>query len=162
MPEPTLTSINTHEAAACRFRFSSPYGEIAYVWDGQCCHRLDLNAGVAHLAVHDDPVSRWLAAYFAHDVLPSLPPLQETASIFQHRLRQALLAMPQGATCTYGELAAQLHSGAQAVGQALGANPLPVLVPCHRVLSANGLGGFSCGLPWKRALLAHEGIALPV
>jgi len=53
-------------------------------------------------------------------------------------------------------LAACLGSGARAVGQALGANPLPVIIPCHRVLARDGLGGFACGLDWKCRLLNFE------
>jgi len=53
-----------------------------------------------------------------------------------------------------------LGTGPRAVGRALGANPLPLLVPCHRVIAANGLGGFRCGVGWKRRLLAFEGAAL--
>ncbi len=61
-----------------------------------------------------------------------------------------------GHTLTYGKLAKVLHSGPRAVGQALGANPVPILIPCHRVVAAHGLGGFSCGLEWKKRLLAFE------
>ncbi|AEN05738.1 methylated-DNA--[protein]-cysteine S-methyltransferase [Halolamina sp.] len=66
--------------------------------------------------------------------------------------------IPYGETRTYGELAADLDSGAVAVGQACGANPLPVLIPCHRVVGANDTGGFSAegGVDAKRRLLAFE------
>ena len=75
---------------------------------------------------------------------------------------QALCAIPRGATRTYGELARALDrpGAARAVGRAAGANPLPVIVPCHRLLAGDGLGGFSGGLDAKRALLALEGHAL--
>jgi len=82
--------------------------------------------------------------------------MAKAATSFQARLRVRLLDIPSGETRTYGELAGQLGSGARAVGQALGANPLPVLVPCHRIVAANGLGGFSCGIEWKKRLLAFE------
>ncbi|MDO9468053.1 MAG: methylated-DNA--[protein]-cysteine S-methyltransferase [Thiobacillus sp.] len=79
----------------------------------------------------------------------------------QLRVWQALMAIPAGRPTTYGALAKQLGTAARAVGQACGANPLPVLIPCHRVLAANGLGGFmhaSSGAPLdvKTWLLAHE------
>lgn len=74
-----------------------------------------------------------------------------------------MLGIPRGETKSYGEIAMELHRplASRAVGGACGANPIPVLVPCHRVLAANGrLGGFSGGLEWKRRLLAIEGIAV--
>jgi O-6-methylguanine DNA methyltransferase len=82
---------------------------------------------------------------------------------FQQQIWKALLQIPPGRTRTYGELAADAgHPGAaRAVGSACGANPIPVLVPCHRVVpSGGGLGGFSGGLGWKETLLRREG-ALP-
>jgi methylated-DNA-[protein]-cysteine S-methyltransferase len=74
---------------------------------------------------------------------------------------QALRRIPGGSTQSYGELARQLHTAPRAVGQACGANPIPVIIPCHRVLARNGLGGFmsSAGgdsLAIKRWLLEHE------
>lgn len=74
------------------------------------------------------------------------------------RVMRAMWAIPYGETRTYGELAAEIDSGAVAVGQACGANPLPVVVPCHRVVAADGFGGFSNeeGVDAKRRLLAFE------
>lgn len=71
---------------------------------------------------------------------------------------RAMAAIPYGETRTYGELAAEVGSGAVAVGQACGANPLPVVVPCHRVVGSDGYGGFSAegGVDAKRRLLAFE------
>lgn len=90
----------------------------------------------------------------------ALPPLDlSVGSVFQQRVWRELLAIPSGECRTYGELARRLGSpgGSRAVGGACGANPIPVLVPCHRVLAAGGrLGGFSGGLEWKRRLLAME------
>lgn len=79
----------------------------------------------------------------------------------QARFLAALMAIPYGHTRTYGEIARDLGMAAQAVGQACGANPLPVLVPCHRVLGATGLGGYSGagGVETKVALLRLEGAA---
>ncbi len=80
---------------------------------------------------------------------------------FQLRVWQALADIPPGAPLTYGSLARQLGSAARAVGQACGSNPLPILIPCHRVVAASGLGGFmhaASGAPLdvKAWLLAHE------
>lgn len=82
---------------------------------------------------------------------------------FRQKVWRAMLGIPRGETKSYGEIAMELHRplASRAVGGACGANPIPVLVPCHRVLAANGrLGGFSGGLEWKRRLLAIEGIAV--
>jgi len=93
-----------------------------------------------------------------------LPPLDlRRGSEFQRVVWQLLLAIPLGQTRTYGELAQDLNktAGARAVGAACGANPIPVIIPCHRVVAAKGkLGGFSGGLEWKRRLLQIEGVLL--
>ncbi|CAN4276423.1 Ada Methylated DNA-protein cysteine methyltransferase [Methylophilaceae bacterium] len=89
-------------------------------------------------------------------------PAQLAGSAFQQKVWLAILAIPLGQTRTYSELAAQLQSGPRAVANACGANRLPLLIPCHRVVAKNGLGGFmrgdKNGLSIKRWLLAHEGV----
>jgi O-6-methylguanine DNA methyltransferase len=91
-----------------------------------------------------------------------LPPLDLSAGTeFQRRVWSALRRIASGRTRSYAEVAAAIGKprATRAVGGACGANPIPVLVPCHRVLAANRvLGGFSGGLGWKRKLLAREGI----
>ena len=79
----------------------------------------------------------------------------------QGEVMRAMCAIPFGETRTYGDLAKALGAPAQAIGQACGANPVPVIVPCHRILGASGLGGFSApgGVETKVALLKHEGAA---
>jgi O-6-methylguanine DNA methyltransferase len=90
-----------------------------------------------------------------------LPPLDLTAGTeFQQRVWAVLAAIPRGECRTYGQIAAAIGKpdAVRAVGQACGANPIPVFIPCHRVVAADGqLGGFSGGLRWKRQLLAREG-----
>ena len=88
-------------------------------------------------------------------------PLKTGGTAHQQKVCQAMLAIPRGETRSYGELAAQLHSSAQAVGQACGANTIPIIIPCHRVVGKSGLGGFmraasGTSLDIKRWLLAHE------
>ena len=89
-------------------------------------------------------------------------PLRPAGTPFQRRVWSAIAAIPTGSTRSYGELAHDIASGPRAVGGACGANPYPVVVPCHRVLAANGgLGGFGRDrdgllLDIKRWLLAHE------
>ena len=79
----------------------------------------------------------------------------------QGDVMRAMCAIPFGETRTYGYLAKALGAPAQAIGQACGANPIPIIVPCHRILGASGLGGFSApgGVETKVALLKHEGAA---
>lgn len=93
----------------------------------------------------------------------NLPPLDPAGTTFQRAVWRELQKIPVGRTKSYGEIAKRIGKpkAVRAVGGACGANPIPVLVPCHRVLAANKkLGGFSGGLNWKRKLLAAEGIGL--
>jgi O-6-methylguanine DNA methyltransferase len=91
-----------------------------------------------------------------------LPPLDWTGKTdFQKSVWRQMLKISTGKTKSYGEIASAIGNpkAVRAVGGACGANPVPVLVPCHRVLAANKkLGGFSGGLDWKRSLLKREGI----
>lgn len=100
-----------------------------------------------------------LAEYFAGQRQVFDLPLAPGGSTFQRAFYDALLAIPFGETRTYGDLAKDLGVSAQAIGQACGANPIPILIPCHRVLGAQGLGGFSggTGVETKVDLLRHEG-----
>ncbi len=79
----------------------------------------------------------------------------------QEQVRRAMAAIPMGETRTYGDLARDIGTPAQAIGQACGANPIPIIIPCHRILGAHGLGGFSAkgGVETKVWLLKHEGAA---
>lgn len=138
------------------FRYESPLGSIGLEVEGNCCVRVLLHEVDAPLCSPDHPVAIWLRAYFSGHLLPKIP-LALPHTPFQARLRQLLLDIPAGEVRTYGEIARLLHSSPRAVGQALGANPLPILVPCHRVVAADGPGGFGGGMAWKRKLLAFEG-----
>jgi O-6-methylguanine DNA methyltransferase len=94
----------------------------------------------------------------------NLPPLDLAGTEFQKSVWRALRKIPAGQTKSYGEIAQAIGrpKAVRAVGGACGANPVPVIIPCHRVLAANKkLGGFSGGLDWKRKLLAREGVSLP-
>jgi methylated-DNA-[protein]-cysteine S-methyltransferase len=91
-------------------------------------------------------------------------PLAPAGTHFQRKVWQQIVAIPAGQTRSYGDVAAAIRSGPRAVGNACGANPYPIVVPCHRVVAANqGLGGFARQrggflLDVKRWLLTHEGI----
>lgn len=108
-----------------------------------------------------EQAARQLEAYRGNaDTCFDLPLLIE-GTPFQRRLWDALCEIPRGKTLTYGELAKRLGGEARAVGQACGDNRLPVVIPCHRVVAADGIGGFAHAtggylLEAKRWLLAHE------
>ncbi|CAG0945534.1 MAG: Methylated-DNA--protein-cysteine methyltransferase [Rhodocyclaceae bacterium] len=103
-----------------------------------------------------------LAAYLDDPQAGFDLPLDPAGTPFQRRVWRAISAIPQGKTLTYGEIAQRLKSAPRAVGQACGRNPYPVVVPCHRVVAADGgLGGFASArggwlLDAKRWLLSHE------
>jgi methylated-DNA-[protein]-cysteine S-methyltransferase len=107
-----------------------------------------------------------LHAYFAGDLVSFDLPLELHGTEFQRRCWLALASIPYGQTVSYGEQARRLGLGpdaARAVGAANGRNPLPIVLPCHRVIGADGsLTGFGGGLHVKRYLLEHEGALLPL
>ncbi|ELY58813.1 methylated-DNA--protein-cysteine methyltransferase [Natronococcus amylolyticus DSM 10524] len=80
---------------------------------------------------------------------------------FTGAVMRSIAAIPFGETRTYGDLATELETAPIAVGQACGRNPIPVVVPCHRVVGHDSPGGYGGGLELKRCLLEHEGIAVP-
>jgi len=137
------------------YRFHSPLGPIFYDWDGKHCLHVYLQQHDHIQTEHDDPVSHWFRLWFDGGN-PVFPSMIKPATPFQAKMRPALLSIPLGETRTYGGMASQLGTSARAMGQALGANPLPIIIPCHRVIAADGLGGFACGLAWKRKLLHFE------
>ena len=110
--------------------------------------------------------ARQLDAYFEGDLVTFDLPLELEGTEFQRRCWLALASIPYGQTVSYGEQARRLGLGrdaARAVGAANGRNPLPIVLPCHRVVGADGsLTGFGGGLPVKRFLLEHEGALLPL
>ena len=113
----------------------------------------------------DQALADWRAAVLRQLEQPNQPaelPLDLHGSAFQQRVWQALREIPSGQTRRYGELAAQLGSHARAVARACASNPIGLLVPCHRVIAANGgLSGYRWGLPRKAALLASEAASRP-
>lgn len=105
-----------------------------------------------------DEAARQLQAYDAGTREGFDLPLRVRGSALQRAVCEAISAIPFGETRTYGEIAKELSVSAQAVGQACGGNPIPILIPCHRVMGAKGLTGFSGagGVETKVALLRHE------
>jgi methylated-DNA-[protein]-cysteine S-methyltransferase len=110
-----------------------------------------------------DEAARQLDRYFAGKLKRFDLPLDAHGTAFQKRVWAMMRDIPYGRTATYGGMAMALGSGPRAVGMACGRNPIPIVVPCHRVLASGGKeGGFSGGqgLPTKRRLLALEGVVL--
>lgn len=145
----------------------SPVGPLLLAADAHALQRVHFQAGPHPLtpppewrreAARFAEVTRELAEYFAGKRRVFSVPLAMEGSEFQRSVWRALVAIPYGATISYGELARRVGSVARAVGLANGANPLPIIVPCHRVIGADGsLTGFGGGLAVKRALLELEG-----
>ena len=102
----------------------------------------------------------WLSLYFEGKIPVFLPPLKPEGTPFQQKVWEALLRIPYGETITYGHLAQKLScKSAQAVGGAVGRNPISILIPCHRVMGTDGkLTGYAGGLSRKEALLKLEHI----
>lgn len=143
----------------------SPIGPLHLAAQGGCITRLGFCPASEHGHMHGPDhglltrAAAQIAAYFDGASEPFDLPLTAAATPFQARVRAAMLAIPFGETRSYGEIATAVGGVPRAVGQACGANPIPIIVPCHRVLAAGGkIGGFSGGdgAPTKRKLLAHE------
>lgn len=110
-----------------------------------------------------EEATRQLERYFARKLKRFELPLAARGTDFQKSVWKMMSEIPYGETATYGGMAMALSSGPRAIGMACGRNPLPIIVPCHRVLGSGGKeGGFSGGqgLPTKRKLLALEGVVL--
>lgn len=138
--------------------FHSPHGPFAVIEDGGVITRLDWSARTSDPTPLLREACRQLGEYFDGTRQVFDLPL-DFGTGFQGEMRRAMFAIPYGETRTYGDFARALGRPAQAIGQACGANPIPILIPCHRVLGANGLGGFSApgGVETKIALLKLEG-----
>ena len=114
---------------------------------------------------HDAPpvlkdTATQLDEYFAGERTVFDVPMELDGTAFQKEVWRELSRIPYGETISYGELARRVGrpKGPRAVGQANGKNPVPIIVPCHRVLASTGIGGYGGGLTMKRTLLAVEGV----
>jgi methylated-DNA-[protein]-cysteine S-methyltransferase len=156
----TMHAINKYQAV-----LTAPFGVL-----GILCADDDLT-GIDFLAPDTLPcppvslfaqtVCKQLTAYFDNPDFHFTLSLKYNGSIHQRRVWQLMCAIPRGQTRQYGEIAKELASSPRAVGQACGANPMPIVIPCHRVVSKAGVGGFAhhrdgYELDIKRWLLAHE------
>lgn len=163
-----------------RFHLDSPLGGITLASNGEAltglwfdgqkhfAAGLSENAEERSLPVFEE-TARWLALYFQGLEPDFTPPLRPLGTPFQQEVWALLRQIPYGHTVRYGELAARIAErrglarfSAQAVGGAVGRNPISILIPCHRVLGADGsLTGYAGGLEKKAALLRLEGVSLP-
>ena len=152
--------------ASSRARLETPMGPVAVGSTGKWITWVLLNwpapPGKTDRLLEE--CVRLLQRYFAGEpVRFDIPISWGAATQFQSRVWSACRGVPWGETVTYGEIARRIGApqASQAVGQALGMNPLPILVPCHRVVASDSKpGGFSAGWPWKEYLLGLEGVRL--
>ena len=153
-----------------RFQFESPVGMI--VVHLQCDTIIDLDIEVlpakgipAAQTVTQQRIARQVTDYFGDPAKPLQWQLQPLGSDYQRRIWRALQAIPVGVVKTYGQLASEIGGSARAVGNACRRNPIPVYIPCHRVVAQGGIGGFAgetAGrqIDIKRWLLQHEGVVI--
>jgi methylated-DNA-[protein]-cysteine S-methyltransferase len=138
-------------------------GLAAALFDAQAHHPGVVDAPVQAGHPHLRQAADEFDAYFTQGRRHFDVPLDPQGTGFQQQVWQRLLAIPAGALSTYGEIARQLGrpDAARAVGAAVGRNPIAIIVPCHRVVGADGsLTGYAAGLPRKQALLVLEGALL--
>jgi len=149
--------------------FDSPVGRLGIALDGDSLRSLAFLDGRTAIVPAARPVAsriqRAILQYFDKPAALPAVPLAVDGSAFQQRVWAALRAIPAGRVMTYGELAAQLGTGARAVGNACRHNPVPLVFPCHRVVPARGVGGFagrSAGrlVAIQRQLLARAGVEI--
>jgi methylated-DNA-[protein]-cysteine S-methyltransferase len=140
----------------------TPIGTLAFDIEGDALvHTREVEGPAVPAGGEDHPIAKAIASYFGGDMaaLDGIP-VHYDGTPFQQAVWEALRTIPVGETISYAELAVKVGRPAavRAVGQANGRNPVWVVVPCHRVVAANGgLGGYSAGLDRKRWLLNHEG-----
>jgi len=149
----------------------APFGAVGVCSDDLVIRSIVfLPPGTPPLAPRDalaERAQRQILAYLEDPYCSFDLPLGLSGTNFQRRVWAEISRIPAGELRRYGDLARRLASAARAVGQACGANPYPLVVPCHRVVSAGGLGGFANAtggflLDTKRWLLAHEAAPLPL
>ncbi len=146
----------------------TPAGHLVLESDGDVLIGIWLPSRAATTRVdgHDAPpvlkdTATQLEEYFAGERTEFTVPMELDGTPFQKDVWTELTRIPYGETISYGELARRVGrpKGPRAVGQANGKNPIPIIVPCHRVLASTGIGGYGGGLPMKRTLLAVEGVS---
>lgn len=159
--------MNSQPAPVVSFSYCSPVGLLHAMIEGNALSSLrfvETSPIVGDSDVPKHPVAQqlgdWLDDYFRGKRPAGLPPLSLRGTPFQRTVWNELLQIPYGQTLTYGEIAHRIGCrSAQAVGQAVGHNPVVILVPCHRVVGSHGrLTGYAYGLNRKQQLLQIENI----
>lgn len=144
--------------------YESPIGLLCIESDGTALRRLYLCTDGHDTGINDHleiTTATWLDAYFSRRPLPPLPAVRAEGSPFRKRVWAEMSRIAYGHTMSYGELARRVHSSARAIGGAVGANPVAIILPCHRVIAADGsIGGYAYGQDAKRTLLELEKGAL--
>lgn len=137
----------------------TPLGALTVVEDGSAITAISWDAGGTDETPLLIEACCQLYAYFRKELNDFDLPLRPSGDAFQQTVNDAMCAIPYGETMEYGEIARKLGSMPQPVGNACGRNSIPIIIPCHRVVGASGLGGFSApgGVETKVALLKHEG-----
>lgn len=140
----------------------SPVGQLTLEDDGNAIVAIRWGNGGGNGSPLLAQAARQLSAYFAGELHEFDLPLTPAGSAFERRVWTAMRAIPYGETRSYGDLAHAVDSAPRAVGRACGSNPIPIVIPCHRVLARNGPGGYSGdgGLLTKQSLLALEGVQM--
>ena len=141
---------------------ATPLGGVELWTDGGRLKALHLTRTRPATGSPKDPIGREVQRYFRgeSDSLRDIPVDLDESTEFERRVYEATRAIPFGKVATYGQIAKAIGApnAQRAVGQALGKNPIAIVIPCHRVVASDGLGGFTGGLTWKRKLLRHEGV----
>ncbi|MCD8235888.1 MAG: methylated-DNA--[protein]-cysteine S-methyltransferase [Prevotellaceae bacterium] len=160
--------------------YSSPIGTLHIKCSDKFLYGISIiteKSGISDMACHDiteknadkyPPIVKetrqWLDSYFSGNIPPDIPPVRLEGTTFQKHVWNILLGIPYGATTTYKDIATAVAStrnresmSAQAVGQAVGHNPIGIIIPCHRVIGSDGsLTGYAWGTDKKKWLLQHE------
>ncbi|MGC2167226.1 MAG: methylated-DNA--[protein]-cysteine S-methyltransferase [Gallionella sp.] len=146
-------------------KFSAPFGVLGINCTDDALTGISFLAPGSNQQSFQNPFSKkvcdQLTSYFNDPDFRFSLPINLVGTAHQKAVWQELQTIPRGQVTTYGALAAKINSGAQAVGQACGANPVPIFIPCHRVAAKNGLGGFmgkssGASLDFKKWLIEHE------
>lgn len=142
--------------------YQAPLGTLVLLSDGHALTELDFEKNQETATDEDDPIivetRRWLDLYFSGKKPDFTPPLKPQGTPFQQKVWHELLNIPYGATVSYGEMARRINCrSAQAIGQAVHRNPISIIIPCHRVIGADGsLTGYASGIDLKQQLLQLE------
>jgi len=147
-----------------RYFYNAPLGRLYLSFSRNQCCALEYEPETPEAftkGLPDEATKRWLDAYFGEERTPAVPQFEIPGTVFQRSVYHLMLQIPYGQTLSYGTAASQLGSAARAVGQACKRNPMPILIPCHRIVGVRDIGGYEGStdgprLDRKKWLLNHE------